>query len=1283
MARADRGTSGRFEGLEPRLLLAADPILPDHPLWAIPRGEAVIDGVLDDAAWDSALEIFRTQATRDDRAVWVRMMYNDFGLFLSVEVEDNNIWADGNGDGIGNRWEVESDDSLTFYFDPNQSRDEYFQADDRAFGVNLGAPDAAINGSGVVRRWKYIYGTGDGGSMDVLPGGVLEAGMQYASTVNGTINDPSDVDVGWSIEMFVPWAAVGLGAAPVHGQTIGMNFDVIMDNDGFGRNLRDNRSEPNRFDVPHFIDDHVQGTHSSFSATMSGIWGPISYAEAMFIDPAAGEAPAAVTDLAVTGVSEYGARIAFTAPAGTASGAGHVSGYAIRYSTSPINSESDWLAAAELANNYVPRLRGLGEELRLVELTPGTTYFVAVRGVDAAGNLGALGADAVFTTEALGDLSYKGRIVPSPLGGTFIFENGEAFIPVGDHIDLSWHYTRALYPGEVWDNANGMYHNFYANPSYEGPAGPYFDYLQEHGVNTMRLYLELQYVGFEGNPDLPRGTYWLENNVGEYNMAMMGYLHNVLEMAAEHDIYVIISPFQSYFYDEQFNLEGPWGTNFGGPLSDINDFFQTPETLEIAKARMDYVVHWAKMSPYYSQIIGWEPMSEWESYEWTLNAEGNLDPGREREMRRRAIWVNELAEHIRSIDPESLVLNSTIARDPRGPIARLSFYSRNFDALTPHLYLNSNEEAVNNPADDRTALAAREMASFTSYWMTNRIDNRPILNGEWGTTRPKWPTGVPHYDADYTQQEDEAIYRVVLWSGLASGQVGTGLRINSEELMWNGMLLTDAMRDSQLAFANFVYSDSLGFDFAHFNAFNLAGRIRASSVSGHSLITMGSSDGVQGILYILRDGNVTSGIVSDGVITITGLRPDQIMDIEIWSTAAGSAGPMTTLEGVFVGDGTLTFTLPSFMTDVAVKFKARENPNQQVQEAVSIKRNGDLITFALGADGQPIARIEFADGSTADQDIASLARFHGRIHDMTPYVTPDGLVHLAATDKNHHVWIFTGNINTGVWTAIDKTAELGAPGLTGDLTTYQPSWGAIHIAGLDARGHSINYWWAWGLDSWQYSDLTAELNGPTLTRGLAGYVAPWDGLNLAGIDENNEVIVYWWSPASEGWHVQNMTQSVGGPKLYGQLDAYVTDWGGLNIAGVDDQGHINVYWWAPGLDTWYATDLTAQTGGPLIAKGVEVTTSSIDGGINIFGIDADDQLHMMRWTPASNVWVSTKLADSITAPGADFPLSSAAAGDRIILGAARKDGERELIIFSYFISTQEWTYTVTANNLAA
>ena len=66
----------------------------------------------------------------------------------------------------------------------------------------------------------------------------------------------------------------------------------------------------------------------------------------MFVDPAAPERPAAITDATVTGPSAYGARVQFTAPAGTTGGAGHVAGYEVRIARSPIADEASWNAAS-------------------------------------------------------------------------------------------------------------------------------------------------------------------------------------------------------------------------------------------------------------------------------------------------------------------------------------------------------------------------------------------------------------------------------------------------------------------------------------------------------------------------------------------------------------------------------------------------------------------------------------------------------------------------------------------------------------------------------------------------------------------------------------------------------------------------------------------------------------------------------------------------------------------------------------------------------------------------
>ncbi len=1297
-AGADK-ESRMLEALEPRVMLnaglLADPISPDHQLWTVPRGEAIIDGVLDEGAWDGAFEVFRTQATRSDRAVWVRMMYNDAGLFLSVDVEDANIWADGvpGNPALNNRWDVEQDDSVTFYFDPDDSRDQYFQSDDRAIGVNLAAPTDPVEGPGVVRRWKYIKGDGLGNAVDVNPGGAMPDGLLYASTIRGTVNNPADVDQGWTIEMFIPWAALNM-PAPVHGVTMGMNFDVIMDNDGGARNLIDNRSHPDpdiRYLQPMFVDDHVQGAHSSYTATQAGIRGPINYAEVMFIDARAGARPAPVTNLSVSGVGAYGARLEFTAPTGTTTGFGHVSRYEIRYSHSPIATEADWLSATLFRQNYTPRLAGYAETLRIAELAPGTTYHVAVRAIDAAGNYSDLSANATLTTTALPYAGYRGRLIPAPMGNTLMFENGEAFVAVGDHLGISWGYSRQLFPGDVWDNLYGVYQNFADHTPAEGHYSDYFDMLQAHGVNTMRVYLELQNVYFVGNPNPPRGLHWLQNNPDVFNDDMRAYMHNILREAGSRGIHIIFSPFDSFSYDEAFGLEGPWATNFGGPLTDINNFFQDPGTLEVAKARMAKVIQWANESEYADYVIGWEPLSEWESFEWTLHPEGDGEPGRETEMRRRSIWINELGAYTKQLDPDRIVFNSTIVRDPRGPVARQVFASRAFDALTPHLYTNSNDNPEANPHQDKSVLPAIENGNLTSYWLTHRHDSRPIINGEWGMTRAHWSTGRPQYSDLFTQQMDEAVYRTVTWSGFAAGQFGTGLRINTEELDWNHYLLTPAMRDTQLVFSTFLTGGSLDIDFAHFSGRSLAGRI-AASAAGRALHAWGVSDGLQGVAYVLQDGNVSTGAVSGATLTISGLARNRLFDVEFWSTSAGTTGPISTIQAVWTPTGELVVTLPTFTEDLALKFVARDLEIQS-QTLAMIDAGGLLITFGLGVDGQPYASIlDVATGVTTFQDVASIADFHSRAVDITAFRSADGTIHLAAVDDRSHLWHFWGNPLAGTWSVVDHTAAINGPGFSGDLTSYQPSWGSVHIAGLDARGHAINYWWAPGLTSWQYTDLTVLADGPVLSGGLTGYVSGWDGLHLAGVNGAGEVIVYWWAPGIEAiagrdtWLAQNMTSDFNGPTFVGQLDAYVTPWGGLNVAGRTASGEIYTYWWSPQLkeenlaagrpDRWEVANITAAAGGPLVSQGTEVAVST-DGGLNIFGLDQDRNVHMFRWLPGGN-WEATAVSLVTLAPPVAFPLASGSAGDRMVLAAKNdEDGAGTVVLFSFFLSAEQWQLGLT------
>lgn len=233
LARAE-GAAFSLESLEPRVVLAADPVTGDHPLWLIPRGQAVVDGIVSDADWAKAYTIHRTLATRADHAATIRMMHDDSGVYLSVDVADPYLWADGLGtpatddDYVGF---LEQDDSITFYFDADNSRDRYFQATDRAFGTNFADFNVSEEGDGVVRRFKYVRGDGAGGAPNVgafddpAPNGfgnfwdrLLPSGTRYAGNYVGTPNDNSDLDTGWSSRSSCPGPTSGCPARPPTGR---------------------------------------------------------------------------------------------------------------------------------------------------------------------------------------------------------------------------------------------------------------------------------------------------------------------------------------------------------------------------------------------------------------------------------------------------------------------------------------------------------------------------------------------------------------------------------------------------------------------------------------------------------------------------------------------------------------------------------------------------------------------------------------------------------------------------------------------------------------------------------------------------------------------------------------------------------------------------------------------------------------------------------------------------------------------------------------------------------
>lgn len=936
------GEPAAIEDLEPRALLAADPITPNHPLWtAQDVGRIRWNGVLTEREWGGAQRVVRTQAYESNSRVTVMAKHTSRGLALGIEVLDDKLWADGVGGGAGNRWEFWDDDAIAFFFDPRNSRRKALPATGRMFAFNIGGMHTPANGDGGVGRWEFLRGNGRGGGVPVNPGATLTPGMQWRVRLNGTLNDNSDVDVGWTAEVLLPWAAFGYQSRPANGAYMGMNFEVMFDDDGGPRTPVYSGQDPDPLVRQGELqtDDYLNGVFGSQNMTNTGWRGPTNYAYLQFVDRSSADHPMAITDLSAASISGYGVRLEFTAPAGSQSGKGNVSGYQIRYSSSPIVTAEDWDAASVVPNTFTPHLRRLHESLRLGELAPSTTYHFAVRAEDSVGRLGDIAATTFTTLSTAEDASGGGRVMVSPNGNTLMYENGEPFVMIGGTIGASNLYVRSLYTGLVYRPGDGAFVN-YSNGVREGDAAGYFDSLAQYGVNTLRVQMEWTKLEEAGRSQLPSGMRWLEwrqpgDTQSTFNLDMRNFLWGMMEQAARTGVRIFLQTFNIFNYRANFELT-PFSADNGGPLTDMNDFYWNPEVMEMVKTRLHVLADWVRESPYAYTVIGFELLNEWDGHDTTRDITT--------ELRQRSRFHAQVAADLHAYAPEIAVMSSSINLAPRGPVGRVLYYSDAFDILDPHFYTSTVAEPVFNPDSDKSVRPAISYGGLAAYWLTNRRDSRPVQNGEWGLEAGTWPSGSVYYNDQgigtpsaqhpFNLTDDESIFRTVNWVSLASGLAGGGLRIGLTSLVdtWpddptpdtTGYLplpLSLGMRQVQQSMARFVDDAGLGFDWANFRGVSLSGKVTTTGGGDDALHAWGSADADQGVAYVLRDAAASRGDarVSGASLKIRGLRAGATYDVEFWSTGADN-GVIGTLTGV-TGSATTTFALPAFTTDVMVKFR--------------------------------------------------------------------------------------------------------------------------------------------------------------------------------------------------------------------------------------------------------------------------------------------------------------------------------------------------------------------------
>lgn len=174
-----------------------------------------IDGHLDDAAWNKApwtdafVDIVGADHPTPRFRTRMKMLWDDEYLYIGAELEEPDVWATLTAhDSV-----IFRDNDFEVFLNPTGDGLRYFEFEINALntGWDLFLDKPYKQGGKADNSWE-------------MPG------YKSAVAIDGTLNDPSDRDKGWSVELALPWSAFversGKGR-PNPGDEWRMNFSRV------------------------------------------------------------------------------------------------------------------------------------------------------------------------------------------------------------------------------------------------------------------------------------------------------------------------------------------------------------------------------------------------------------------------------------------------------------------------------------------------------------------------------------------------------------------------------------------------------------------------------------------------------------------------------------------------------------------------------------------------------------------------------------------------------------------------------------------------------------------------------------------------------------------------------------------------------------------------------------------------------------------------------------------------------------------------------------------------
>jgi hypothetical protein len=177
----------------------------------------VIDGRLDDAAWDAApwtdefLDIQGAELPAPRLRTRAKMLWDQDNFYVAASMGEPHVWASlTERDAV-----IYHDNDFEVFIDPDGDNHLYYELEINALGTewDLLLIKPYRDGAPAVNAWDI-------------------QGLRTGIDIQGTCNDPSDMDSGWSVEIAIPWEVMaqcaGRPAPPEPGHIWRVNFSRVQ-----------------------------------------------------------------------------------------------------------------------------------------------------------------------------------------------------------------------------------------------------------------------------------------------------------------------------------------------------------------------------------------------------------------------------------------------------------------------------------------------------------------------------------------------------------------------------------------------------------------------------------------------------------------------------------------------------------------------------------------------------------------------------------------------------------------------------------------------------------------------------------------------------------------------------------------------------------------------------------------------------------------------------------------------------------------------------------------------